>query len=81
MYDTQGNEHHICSLDNLLEYQQSHLDIHLKGKKPVLKPSNQKVFFSEKKLPLIKNLKIRSLTCFRHQVNHTAAQLFWKSVF
>ena len=45
MYDTQGNEHRICILDNLLDYQQSHLHIRLKGKKPVLKSSNLKVKF------------------------------------
>ena len=71
MYDTKGNEHHICILDNLPDYGQPHLHIHLKVKKLVLQYSNQKVAFSEKKLPPIENSRIRSLTCFQHQSNPT----------
>lgn len=36
MYGTEGNEHHVPFRDNLLNYQQPHLDIHLKENKPVL---------------------------------------------
>ena len=36
MYGTEKNEHHVCILDNLLDYRQLQLHIHLKENKPVL---------------------------------------------
>ena len=75
MYDTEGNEHHICIADKLLDYRQLYLHIHLKQKKPVLSYRKQKVAFFWKKT-LLKNLRIKFLTCFKHQTNITVAQLF-----
>ena len=33
MYDTDGNKHHTCIRDNLLNFRQLHQRIHLKGNK------------------------------------------------
>ena len=67
----------VCIIDNLLDYWKPHLHIPLKKKKPV---SNNKVVFSEKKLPLNKNSRIRSLTYFQHQTSTTVAPPFWESI-
>ena len=69
MSDTEGNKC-ICILDNLFDCQQPHQYIHLKEKKKVLWYTNSKKIFSEKNLPLIENVKIKFLTCFKNINQH-----------
>ena len=68
MCDTEGNKH-ICILDNLSDCQQPYQHIHLKEKKIASWYTNAKNSFSEKKLPLVENVRIKSLTCFKYQIN------------
>ena len=68
MSDTEENKR-ICIIDNLLDCQQPHQHIHLKEEKKSIIANNSKVFFSEKKLQLTENKKIKSLNCFRHQID------------
>ena len=63
MYDTEGNKDDICIHGNSLNCRQPHEHIHLKEKKQVL------IIKKWKKLPLIENLRVKSLTCFKHQIN------------
>ena len=76
MYDTKGNKHHLCIRDILFNYRQVHHHIHLKEKKQVLQCTHSKNAFCEKKLLLIENLKIKSLSCFKHQSN-VLSKFFW----
>ena len=77
MYDVKGNEDHICILDNLLDHRQTHLHMHLKEKNEYYSIAINNLLFSERKL--IKNSRIRSLTCFKHQTNINVVPLLWKS--
>ena len=70
MYNTEVNKHRLCICDNFFNYRQPHQHIHLKGKKQVLQCTNSKILLV-KKLRFIENLRIKSLSCFKHQVNIT----------
>ena len=65
MYDTDGNKH-TCIRGNLFDCQQPFQHIHLKGKETSITVYEFKNTFFEKKLPLIENLRIKSLSCFKH---------------
>ena len=66
MYDTDGNKHHTCIRDNLFNCRLPHQRIHLKGKGASVTVYQFKNAFCEKKLPLIENLGIKSLSSFKH---------------
>ena len=66
MCDTAGNKHHICIRDNLFNCPQTQQHIHLKVKKNTYSSVLFENAFCEKKLPLTENLRITSLTCFKH---------------
>ena len=62
---------YVSILDNIFNCWQPHQSIHLKKKKKSQKKSiqkytNAKNHFSEKKLPLIENLRVKSLDCLKH---------------
>ena len=65
MCDTEEKKH-ICILNNLSDSQQPYQNFHVKEKKMVYEFKNS---FSEKKFSLIVNVRIKSLTCFKHRIN------------
>ena len=69
MCDTEANKHiFVCILDNLLDLPRPRQHKHQpKQKETSIMVFKFKIYFSAKKLPLIENLKIKSLMCFRHQ--------------
>ena len=70
MCDIEGDKH-ICILNNLCDCQQPHQHIQLKEKKIVswYTDSFCEKFFLRKETSTIKNIRIKSLTCFKHQIN------------
>ena len=78
MCDTEGNKR-ICIPDNLPDCQRHHQHIHLKEKKKVSLYTNSKIIFLKRNFHLLKTLKIKSLTCFMHQINIIVAIfVLWK---
>ena len=63
MYDTEENKD-VCMNDNLFNFQQHHQHIHPKQKEQVL------IIKNEKKLSLIENLTIKSLSCLKAPNQH-----------
>ena len=62
MYDTEGNKR-ICIIDNLSNCQQPHQHTHLKKKRQVS-------YYKNSKIPFLKrNFHVKSLTCFKNQIN------------
>ena len=68
--DTEGNKR-IYILDNLSDSHQPHQHIPLKEKKKVSWYTNSKILFLNfwNSFPIIENVRIKSLTCFKHQIN------------
>ena len=66
MYDTEGNKHHTCIHDNLLNCQHFPQHIQLKRKETGITVYEFKNVFCEKKLLFIENSRIKSLSCFKY---------------
>ena len=67
MCDTEEKKH-IWILNNLSDCQQPYQHPP-NGKEKSIMVYKFKNYFSEKKLSLIVNVRIKSLTCFKHQIN------------
>ena len=79
MYDTERNMHHPCIHDNFL-IDGNLINIHLEEKKQVLQCTNSIMLFVKRNFH-IGYVRLKSSSCFKHQINITVVSLSYGSLF